>query len=158
VADSPVGLLAWIYEKLHDWTDGYAWTDDEVLTWVSIYWFSTAGPAASQRIYYESRHDATGHRAKLAAYIADVKLGTAKFPKELMQFPKLWNKTLGPLVLASEHEHGGHFAAWERPDAIVQDLRHMFGRDGGAYAVVHGRTGFDDSSFLISRSGKGDRK
>lgn len=54
MADSPVGLLAWIYEKLHDWTDSYAWSDDEILTWVSIYWFSTAGPAASQRIYYES--------------------------------------------------------------------------------------------------------
>ncbi|KAI4281401.1 MAG: hypothetical protein L6R38_003735, partial [Xanthoria sp. 2 TBL-2021] len=31
--DSPVGLLAWIYEKLHDWTDSYPWTDDEILTW-----------------------------------------------------------------------------------------------------------------------------
>jgi hypothetical protein len=35
MADSPVGLLAWIYEKLHDWTDSYAWSDDEILTWVS---------------------------------------------------------------------------------------------------------------------------
>lgn len=31
LADSPVGLLAWIYEKLHDWTDDYPWTDDEGL-------------------------------------------------------------------------------------------------------------------------------
>lgn len=29
LADSPVGLLAWIYEKLHEWTDAYPWTDDE---------------------------------------------------------------------------------------------------------------------------------
>jgi hypothetical protein len=29
LADSPVGLLAWIYEKLHNWTDNYPWTDDE---------------------------------------------------------------------------------------------------------------------------------
>jgi hypothetical protein len=144
VADSPVGLLAWIYEKLHDWTDSYAWTDDEILTWVSIYWFSTAGPAASQRIYYESKHETTDHRAKMAEFIPDVKLGTAKFAKELLQFPKLWNKTLGPLVLASEYDRGGHFAAWERPDAIVKDLKEMFGRQGGAYAVVHGRIGFDD--------------
>lgn len=56
LADSPVGLLAWIYEKLHDWTDEYAWTEEEVLTWVSIYWFSKAGPAASVRIYYEATH------------------------------------------------------------------------------------------------------
>ncbi|KAL8783484.1 MAG: hypothetical protein Q9213_004621, partial [Squamulea squamosa] len=56
LADSPVGLLAWIYEKLHDWTDEYPWTDDEILTWVSIYLFSTAGPAASVRIYRETTH------------------------------------------------------------------------------------------------------
>lgn len=54
LADSPVGLLAWIYEKLKNWTDGYEWTDEEICTWVSIYWFSTSGPAASVRIYYES--------------------------------------------------------------------------------------------------------
>ena len=57
LADSPTALLAWIYEKLHDWTDAYPWTDDEVCTWLSIYWFSAAGPAASVRIYYESTHD-----------------------------------------------------------------------------------------------------
>ncbi|KAL8763460.1 MAG: hypothetical protein Q9194_007344, partial [Teloschistes cf. exilis] len=33
LASSPCGLLAWIYEKLHDWTDAYPWTDDEILTW-----------------------------------------------------------------------------------------------------------------------------
>ncbi|KAJ0360302.1 hypothetical protein COL26b_014116 [Colletotrichum chrysophilum] len=46
LADSPVAVLAWIYEKLHDWTDGYPWTDDEILTWISIYQFSTMGPEA----------------------------------------------------------------------------------------------------------------
>jgi hypothetical protein len=33
--DSPVGLLAWIREKLDTWTDNYPWTDDEIITWVS---------------------------------------------------------------------------------------------------------------------------
>lgn len=37
LTDSPVALLAWLYEKLHDWTDNYPWTDEEILTWVSIY-------------------------------------------------------------------------------------------------------------------------
>ena len=36
LADSPVGLLGWIYEKLVGWTDGYEWTDEEVLTWVYV--------------------------------------------------------------------------------------------------------------------------
>lgn len=56
LADSPVGLLAWIYEKLHAWTDDYPWTDEEICDWVSVYWFSTAGPGASVNIYYESVH------------------------------------------------------------------------------------------------------
>lgn len=53
LADSPVGLLAWIYEKLRMWTDDYQWTDQEVCEWVSLYWFSRAGPAASVVIYHE---------------------------------------------------------------------------------------------------------
>lgn len=158
MTDSPVGLLSWIYEKLHDWTDEYPWTEDEILTWISIYWFSTAGPAASQRIYYEMYHDADKPRTSSFEYIPDVLLGTANFPMELSVTPKLWNKTLGPLILASEwgkyrlicrrrvahniSDKGGHFAAYERPDAIVQDLREMFGKKGKAYAIVKGKTGY----------------
>ena len=73
LADSPVGLLAWVYEKLVLWTDGYAWTEEEVCTWVSVYWFSTAGPAASVRIYYESaRGEYPG--SACSKYNPDVKL------------------------------------------------------------------------------------
>ena len=144
MADSPVGLLAWIYEKLHDWTDDYPWTDDEILTWVSVYWFSTPGPAASQRLYYERSHDPENLRERLNGYVPDVKLGTAKFAKDLYLMPKAWNKTLGPLVMAKEYDQGGHFAAIERPDVIVKDLREMFGKNGGAYAIVQGRTGFEE--------------
>lgn len=53
LADSPVALLAWIYEKLVAWTDDYPWTDQEVCEWVSLYWYSRAGPAASVNIYHE---------------------------------------------------------------------------------------------------------
>lgn len=53
VADSPVALLTWVYEKLIAWTDEYPWTDQELCEWVSLYWFSRAGPAASVRIYHE---------------------------------------------------------------------------------------------------------
>jgi hypothetical protein len=142
LADSPVGLLAWIYEKLHDWTDSYPWTDDEVLTWVSIYLFSTAGPAASLRIYYEALHDEQLGRARTENYIPHVKLGLAHFPRELTVVPKTWGRTMGPVVHESEYESGGHFAAWERPDAIVKDLREMFGRGGGAFGCVQGREGY----------------
>ena len=49
---------------------------------------------------------------------------------------------MGPIVFEKEHEKGGHFAAWERPDAIVDDLRTIFGKDGGAYNLIKGKSGF----------------
>jgi len=100
-ADSPVALLAWIYEKLVDWTDGYPWTDDEVLTWVSAYWFSTSGPNAHVRIYYEAQHNPTEkvpNRDRASQWVDRVKLGLAHFPKELSVVPRIWGQTLGRLV------------------------------------------------------------
>lgn len=74
LADSPVAMLAWMYEKLHDWTDEYPWTEDEILTWVSIYWFSSAGPAASVRIYYEAAHSSKFKISPSGKWIPNVKL------------------------------------------------------------------------------------
>lgn len=124
--DSPVGLLAWIYEKLHDWSDDYPWTDEEILTWVSIYYFSTPGPDASSKVYYTFEHCDPPAFAAAGAY-ADVPLGISRFLNDLVLLPKSWNRTLGPIVYEAEHEKGGHFAAWERPGAIIGDLRLMFG-------------------------------
>ncbi|KAN0135059.1 Alpha/Beta hydrolase fold [Lactarius tabidus] len=144
LADSPVGLLAWIYEKLVAWTDSYPWTDDEVLTWVSIYWFSRSGPAASVRIYYEL--------ARAGEVISfpktTVPVGLSFFPKELVRFPKARRmvcrllRSKGRIVFESEHKVGGHFAAYEQPEALVDDLRNMFGRSGPAAGVVPGCTGY----------------
>lgn len=104
--DSPVALLAWIYEKLHDWTDSYPWTDDQILTWISVYQFSRAGPAASVRIYYEAVHTKPGPRVvtrdEVEKYIGGVKLGLAYNPKELTVLPKTWCRTLGDVVYESE--------------------------------------------------------
>ncbi|KAF2093028.1 alpha/beta-hydrolase [Rhizodiscina lignyota] len=152
LASSPMFLLAWIYEKLHDWTDSYPWTDDEICTWISIYQFSTAGPAASVRIYYEVAHVPTPTLAKVTGlqgraasggYIPRVKLGVGRFPKELWVTPKVWARTIGPLVWEGEHESGGHFAAWERPDAIAGDLRGMLGKKGPCYGIVKGKDGYE---------------
>ncbi|KAI9694803.1 MAG: hypothetical protein M1822_000419 [Bathelium mastoideum] len=146
LADSPVALLAWIYEKLHDWTDSYPWTDDEILTWISIYWFSTAGPEASVRIYYEAFHPESPATAttyeKLRSWTPHVKLGMAHFPQELNVLPKTWTETLGPVVYHSEHDKGGHFAAWEKPNVIATDLHKMFGKGGPCYGIVNGKTGY----------------
>jgi len=135
--DSPVGLLAWILEKLNDWTDNYPWTDTEILTWVSIYYFSTAGSAASLRIYYEAIHPdlAAGgiSRDRTQQWIGDIRLGICHCPRELTVVPSTWARTLGPVVFESKKTRGGHFAAWEIPDEIVDDLRKMFGKGGPCY-------------------------
>ncbi|KAK7689789.1 hypothetical protein QCA50_006428 [Cerrena zonata] len=138
LADSPVGLLAWIYEKLISWTDNYPWTDDEVLNWISLYWFSRPGPAASLRIYYEGFN--SGDIARLP-YVP-VPSGLSLFPMELQRMPKLWAPTICNVVLAVEHDKGGHFAAHEVPEAIADDLRKMFEVGGPAFGVVTGKTGY----------------
>jgi hypothetical protein len=144
-AASPVALLAWIYEKLNDWTDAYPWTDDEILTWVSIYYFSTAGPNAHIRIYYEASHNPTElvpSRDRASEWIGRVKMGLAHFPAELTVVPRVWGKTLGDVVHESVNERGGHFAAWERPDVISKDLWEMFGKKGPLYKIVPGKSGY----------------
>lgn len=141
MADSPVGLLAWIYEALHDWVDEYKWTDDEILTWISIYYFSKPGPAASSLVYWAIEHREVNAFAASAAY-SDVPIGISRFAGDLLLLPKLWNHTLGPVVFEKDHDKGGHFASWERPEAIVEDLRAMFGKKGGAYDVVKDKSGF----------------
>ncbi|KAF8265859.1 epoxide hydrolase [Lactarius quietus] len=149
LADSPVGLLAWLYEKLVTLSDAYPWTDDEVLTWISIYWFSRSGPAASIRIYYEFVHAEKWARFPKTS----VPVGLSFFPKEVLKFPRVVlyvgltkaNSLLraqGKIVFESEHEVGGHFTAYEQPEALVGDLRKMFGKSGPAAGVVTGCTGY----------------
>ena len=137
LADSPVALLGWVYEKLYEWTDGnsYEWTDDEVLTWVSCYLFSRAGPAASVRIYYEAYHGSRLAAERARRWIGGAKLGFSIFPRDIDVPPALWGQTLGPVVFEKVHKEGGHFAAWEKPEALVGDLREMFAKGGNAKGV-----------------------
>ncbi|KAL0567476.1 hypothetical protein V5O48_014511 [Marasmius crinis-equi] len=134
--DSPVGLLAWIYEKLHIWTDRYVWDDDEVLTWISIYWFSRSGPAASVRTYYE-----VGEQGFYTLPKTATPYGYSIFPKEIAPVPTSWLADRN-LVFHARHDRGGHFAASEVPDLLAGDLRKMFGKGGPAYGVVSGKDGY----------------
>ncbi|KAG0650258.1 Epoxide Hydratase [Hyphodiscus hymeniophilus] len=140
-ADSPIALLAWIYEKLAGWTDSYPWTDDEILTWISLYYFSTAGPEAPSYHYYEAVHASDMPVPVLQSYI-DIPLGIADFPLEISNSPNSWWGTLGPVVYSKSFDKGGHFAGWERPEDIVEGLQEMFGKDGGAAGVVDGKSGY----------------
>ncbi|TFK73183.1 alpha/beta-hydrolase [Pluteus cervinus] len=140
LADSPVALLAWVYEKLVTWSDEYPWEDDEILNWISIYWFSRCGPAASLRIYYEIvQEDADIFTSHVPT---TVPLGYSYFPKEIVVLPKRWVRAAGNVVFESDHDSGGHFASWERPIELVADLRKMFGKNGRAYGAVIGKGGY----------------
>lgn len=128
-----------------------------VLTWISIYWFSRPGPAASVRIYYEyMKTQPEAYRKRIPV---NIPTGYSYFPKELRISPRSyvqlldflsqadelcapsWHKTPN-VVFESQHESGGHFAAYERPEALVGDLRKMLGKGGPAFAVVASNNGF----------------
>lgn len=60
-------------------------------------------------------------------------LGISQFPKDIVGIPEVLARTLGRLSFTRFHDSGGHFAAWERPDVLAQDLRDMFGPKGRAH-------------------------
>jgi pimeloyl-ACP methyl ester carboxylesterase len=140
--DSPVGLLAWIWDKLHDWSDDYPWTEDEVCLWTSMYVLSRAGPDAASYPYYEALHDPVEIPVPVIQGYIDVPLGLADFPVELANSPAAWRHTMGPIVFQKVYEKGGHFAGWERPGDVADGLLEMFGKGGGAYGVVKGKDGY----------------
>jgi hypothetical protein len=71
-----------------------------------------------------------------------VPLGISRFPKYLILLAKVQHHTMGPVVYDSEHESGEYFTAWGRPNAIVKDLRAMFGKDSDPYECVEGKNSY----------------
>ncbi|KAM5353527.1 hypothetical protein ACJ41O_000177 [Fusarium nematophilum] len=112
---SDVKRLAARWHDGYDWRaaeaklDNYPWQNDEILTWISIFQFSTAGPEASARIYYEMEHPEPLTRH--LDWVPDVKLGLSYFPRDVMVLPRCYGRTLGRVVFEKVNEHGGHFAA-----------------------------------------------
>ncbi|KAH9925905.1 epoxide hydrolase [Epithele typhae] len=147
LTDSPVGLLGWIYEKLAVAVDDYPWTDDEVCEWVSLYWFSRAGPAGCSRIYYEVNGGLAQGDPFKGTKRTTVPLGASYFPRDPLRLPESWTSLLGKVVFESRQPKGGHFAAFEQPDALAGDLRKMFGKGGPAFGVVPGHSGYSAVSY-----------
>jgi pimeloyl-ACP methyl ester carboxylesterase len=118
--DSPVGLLAWLLEKYHAWTDhadGAAGLDDDlILTQVSLYWF-TGSVAATFRPYWEHRTYPPG------PVRVTVPTGVAVFPADLVQPPRSWVARNHHVVHYTRMPRGGHFAAREQPDLLAGDIR-----------------------------------
>jgi len=124
--DSPAGLAAWIVEKFRTWCDcdgdiESIFTKDELLTNVMIYW-TTGTITSSTRLYYESRNATP---ARPIGYI-DVPTGAALFPNEINYPPRLWAENRYNIVQWTEMPRGGHFAALEQPELLVDDIRSFF--------------------------------
>lgn len=122
LSDSPAGQLAWIVEKFKEWTHGGglpqdAIDRDRILTNVMLYWLTgTAGSAAN--IYYESMHSSNWPTP------STVPTGVAVFAEDIAirRYAERGNN----IVHWSEFSRGGHFAALEAPDLLVDDVRVFF--------------------------------
>jgi len=130
--DSPVGLAAWIVEKFRTWCDcdgnpETIFSRDELLTNITLYWV-TQTAASSARIYYESRHPTTPvNRNRI-----EVPTACADFPKEIIWSPRAHVATRYNIVRWTEMPRGGHFAALEQPQLLVDDVRAFFREVRGA--------------------------
>lgn len=123
--DSPAGLAAWIVEKFRAWSDSDGnvekkFSKDDLLTNVMIYWVTETAPS-SVRIYYENRVDPglTGR--------VEVPFGCARFPREMFAIaPTKWIEAQYNVQQLTDMPRGGHFAALEEPQLLVEDVRKFF--------------------------------
>lgn len=125
--DSPVGLAAWIIEKFRSWSDcdgeiERRFSKDELLTAIMIYWV-TETLNSSIRTYYENAHAPSPSQA--GQYI-NVPTGFALFPREIELPPREWAERTLHIQHWTQMPRGGHFAALEEPELLVEDIRAFF--------------------------------
>ncbi|WP_156679451.1 epoxide hydrolase family protein [Sphingomonas profundi] len=134
LADSPAGLAAWIVEKFREWSDcggdvETRFSKDELLTNVMIYWATgTIGSAflpyrdftkaGATRWLKEAARGWLGSDATPAAF--------ALFPKDIGTPPRAWAKRFFNVTRWTEMPRGGHFAAYEEPELLAEDIRAFF--------------------------------
>lgn len=129
IEDSPIGLASWMldhdarsYELIARVFDGQqeGLTRDDVLDNITLYWL-TKTAVSSARLYWEN---------KLAFFQpkgVQIPVAVSAFPDELYQAPRSWaEKAFPKLIHYNRLAKGGHFAAWEQPDALVDELRASF--------------------------------
>ncbi|WP_238547314.1 alpha/beta fold hydrolase [Actinoplanes friuliensis] len=119
LADSPAGLLAWLLEKYRAWTDR-PFGDDFVLTQASLYWFTNT-ISSSFRPYYEYQQ-----RMHERLTAVTVPTAVAIFPKDLVHPPRSWAERSYRVTRWTEMPRGGHFAAYEEPELLGDDLTEFF--------------------------------
>ncbi len=131
LTDSPVGLAAWLVEKLRAWSDCHGdlesrFTKDQILTWVSIFWFT--GSINSSMRYYHANGLGNSRGIQRAEESDRVPRGYTSFagiPGMGNPPPSLADRT--PNVTHWNHyDRGGHFPGTEEPGLLVDELRAFF--------------------------------
>jgi pimeloyl-ACP methyl ester carboxylesterase len=135
IADSPVGLAAWIldhdaqsYDLIARVFDGHpeGLTRDDILDNITLYWLTNTA-ISSARLYWTARENSKGYGGFFDARGVKLPVIVSAFAQEIYVAPKSWSERAYPkLILYSPHEKGSHFAAWEQPTALVADLRKGF--------------------------------
>jgi pimeloyl-ACP methyl ester carboxylesterase len=135
IADSPVGLAAWLLD--HNDADGQPaaavtsalnritsaegeLTRDEILDNITLYWLTNTGVSAS-RLYWEYKGGFFNAKG------VSIPVAVSVFPGEQYEAPRSWTERAYPkLIYFNKVERGGHFAAWEQPQLFAQELRAAF--------------------------------
>jgi pimeloyl-ACP methyl ester carboxylesterase len=135
IADSPVGLAAWLLD--HNDADGQPaaavvsaldrtasatgdLTRDEILDNITLYWLTNTGVSAS-RIYWEYKGGFFNAKG------VSIPVAVTVFPGEQYQAPRSWAEQAYPnLIYFNEVDKGGHFAAWEEPELFSTEIRAAF--------------------------------
>ncbi len=132
IADSPVGLAAYFldhdarsYELITRVFNGQSegLTRDDILDNVTITWLTNTGVSGG-RLYWEN-WGASFFAVKGVG--AAIPVAVSVFPDELYPAPRSWAERAYPtLVYYKKHDKGGHFAAWEQPQLLAEDVRAGF--------------------------------
>src|SRR3712207_3341771 len=117
------------YDKFAEWTDSggdpeKVLTYDEMLDAISLYWLTATGTSSSRS--YRKGAQAGGGPFD-AVDIPRVPVAVTVFPAEIYLAPRSWGeRTFGNLIHWNEVDEGGHFAAWEQPELLCQEVRAAF--------------------------------
>jgi pimeloyl-ACP methyl ester carboxylesterase len=135
IADSPVGLAAWLLD--HNDADGQPaaavtsalsrttsargeLTREEILDNITLYWLTNTGVSAS-RLYWEYKGGFFNAKG------VSIPVAVSVFPAEQYQAPRSWAEQAYPnLIYFNEVDKGGHFAAWEQPQLFSEEVRAAF--------------------------------
>ncbi|OXM65932.1 epoxide hydrolase family protein [Amycolatopsis vastitatis] len=112
LGDSPAGLAAWLVEKLEAWSGEAAFTPDELLTWVTAYWVT--GTIGTSFATYAEPVTLPGR--------IETPTVLSVFPHDTKPEPRSYAEAFLNVHDYVEHTAGGHFAAWEQPEAYADDV------------------------------------